>query len=114
MDRIPLARWGQGRVTLLGDAAHPTTPNLGQGACQAIEDAVVLAASLADDPPRGCGSAALRAGTFSTHNRDYKGFLAVWECRPVGKPLWLLVAEPADLLDPECGFIAIDGKQSKL
>ena len=47
VDRIPLANWGQGRVTLLGDSAHPTTPNLGQGACQAIEDAVCLAASLA-------------------------------------------------------------------
>ncbi len=42
-DREPLRRWGEGRVTLLGDAAHPMTPNLGQGACQAIEDAVVLA-----------------------------------------------------------------------
>jgi FAD-dependent urate hydroxylase len=42
-DRDPLPRWGVGRVTLLGDAAHPMTPNLGQGACQAIEDAVVLA-----------------------------------------------------------------------
>lgn len=41
-DRPPLARWGQGPVTLLGDAAHPTTPNLGQGGCMAIEDAVVL------------------------------------------------------------------------
>ena len=40
------ARWGMGRVTLLGDAAHPMTPNLGQGACQAIEDAVVLARCL--------------------------------------------------------------------
>jgi 2-polyprenyl-6-methoxyphenol hydroxylase-like FAD-dependent oxidoreductase len=47
VDRLPLERWGQGRVTLLGDAVHPTTPNLGQGACQAIEDAVCLAASLA-------------------------------------------------------------------
>jgi 2-polyprenyl-6-methoxyphenol hydroxylase-like FAD-dependent oxidoreductase len=46
MDRKPLARWGRGRMTLLGDAAHPTTPNLGQGACQALEDAVVLADSL--------------------------------------------------------------------
>jgi 2-polyprenyl-6-methoxyphenol hydroxylase-like FAD-dependent oxidoreductase len=43
VDRIPLKRWTKGRVTLLGDAAHPMTPNLGQGACQAIEDAVVLA-----------------------------------------------------------------------
>jgi 2-polyprenyl-6-methoxyphenol hydroxylase-like FAD-dependent oxidoreductase len=42
-DRDPLRSWGAGRVTLLGDAAHPMTPNLGQGACQTIEDAVVLA-----------------------------------------------------------------------
>jgi 2-polyprenyl-6-methoxyphenol hydroxylase-like FAD-dependent oxidoreductase len=41
-DRPPLRRWGAGRITLLGDAAHAMTPNLGQGACQAIEDAVVL------------------------------------------------------------------------
>ena len=47
-DREPLRRWGEGRVTLLGDAAHPMTPNFGQGACQAIEDAVVLADCLVD------------------------------------------------------------------
>ena len=46
-DRPPLTWWGQGRVTLLGDAAHPMTPNLGQGACQAIEDAVVLGRAVA-------------------------------------------------------------------
>ncbi len=38
-----LHHWSQGRVTLLGDAAHAMTPNLGQGACQAIEDAIALA-----------------------------------------------------------------------
>ena len=43
-DREPLdEHWGEGRVTLLGDAAHPMTPNLDQGAGQAMEDAVVLA-----------------------------------------------------------------------
>ena len=42
-DRDPAEQWGSGRITLLGDAAHPMTPNLGQGACQAIEDALVLA-----------------------------------------------------------------------
>ncbi|MEN3326790.1 MAG: hypothetical protein V7638_1597 [Acidobacteriota bacterium] len=42
-DRDPNKRWGTGRMTLLGDAIHPTTPNLGQGGCQAMEDALVLA-----------------------------------------------------------------------
>ncbi|MGY0390393.1 FAD-dependent oxidoreductase [Nocardioides sp. WG-D5] len=45
--RLPLKRFDHGRVVLLGDAAHATTPNLGQGACAAIEDAAVLAAQLA-------------------------------------------------------------------
>ena len=44
--RKPVPVWGRGRVTLLGDAAHPMTPDFGQGACQAIEDAVILAAVL--------------------------------------------------------------------
>ncbi len=39
---LPLAPFGTGRVALLGDAAHAMTPNLGQGACAAIEDAGVL------------------------------------------------------------------------
>jgi 2-polyprenyl-6-methoxyphenol hydroxylase-like FAD-dependent oxidoreductase len=42
-DLAPLRHWGAGRVTLLGDAAHPCTPNLGQGGGMAIEDALGLA-----------------------------------------------------------------------
>jgi salicylate hydroxylase len=41
--RDPLPRWSDGAVTLLGDACHPMMPFMAQGACQAIEDAVVLA-----------------------------------------------------------------------
>ncbi len=41
-DREPLPQYSKGRVTMLGDAAHPMTPFLGQGACMAIEDAMVL------------------------------------------------------------------------
>ncbi|MBV9927986.1 MAG: FAD-dependent monooxygenase [Acidobacteria bacterium] len=46
-DRPAAARWGEERVTLLGDAVHPMTPNLGQGGCVAVEDAAVLARCLA-------------------------------------------------------------------
>lgn len=46
LDLKPLARYAFGRTLLVGDAAHATTPNMGQGACQAIEDAVVLADEL--------------------------------------------------------------------
>jgi 2-polyprenyl-6-methoxyphenol hydroxylase-like FAD-dependent oxidoreductase len=46
-DRPPLGRqWGHGRVTLIGDAAHPVQPNVGQGGCMAIEDAFELAKQL--------------------------------------------------------------------
>jgi salicylate hydroxylase len=55
-DRDPIPRWTRGRVTVLGDAAHPMLPYLGQGACQAIEDGAVLATALsaeAADPLAG-------------------------------------------------------------
>jgi salicylate hydroxylase len=50
-DREPLARWTSGRLTLLGDAAHPMLPHAGQGANQAIEDGVALATVLARADP---------------------------------------------------------------
>jgi salicylate hydroxylase len=49
-DREPIDRWTYGRVTLLGDAAHPTTQYMAQGACMAMEDAVTLGEAL-----RECG-----------------------------------------------------------
>lgn len=60
-DRAPLTRWGWGGITLLGDAAHPMTFNLGQGANQALEDAVVLGSHLGGAADAGAVRAALRA-----------------------------------------------------
>jgi 2-polyprenyl-6-methoxyphenol hydroxylase-like FAD-dependent oxidoreductase len=56
-DRQPVKTWSKGRCALLGDAAHPTTPNMGQGGCMAIEDAVVLARCLSryGDPETAFG-----------------------------------------------------------
>jgi 2-polyprenyl-6-methoxyphenol hydroxylase-like FAD-dependent oxidoreductase len=54
-DRDPLARWTQGRATLLGDAAHPMMPTLAQGAAITLEDAYALARNLArhENPDEG-------------------------------------------------------------
>jgi salicylate hydroxylase len=54
-DRDPLPRWTEGRVTLLGDAAHPMMPTLAQGAAITLEDAYALSRNLerCDDPVQG-------------------------------------------------------------
>jgi 2-polyprenyl-6-methoxyphenol hydroxylase-like FAD-dependent oxidoreductase len=49
-DFQPISKWWDGRVVLIGDAAHATTPNLGQGGCQAVEDAFVIAKTLKEKP----------------------------------------------------------------
>ena len=55
VDRPARRIWGVGRVSLLGDAIHAMTPDLGQGACQALEDAVILADSLRRYPSAEAG-----------------------------------------------------------
>jgi salicylate hydroxylase len=58
-DREPLPTWTQGRLTLLGDAAHPMLPHLGQGANQSIEDGMALATILAETDSAGIPAALL-------------------------------------------------------
>jgi salicylate hydroxylase len=58
MVREPMPQWSQGRITLLGDACHPTLPFLGQGGVMALEDGYVVAACLQryfDDPAKAFG-----------------------------------------------------------
>jgi 2-polyprenyl-6-methoxyphenol hydroxylase-like FAD-dependent oxidoreductase len=50
LDLEPMDRYAYGNLLFIGDAAHATTPNMGQGACQAIEDALVLAKCLEENP----------------------------------------------------------------
>ncbi|MEX1365988.1 MAG: FAD-dependent monooxygenase [Nannocystaceae bacterium] len=84
VDIAPLPRWTKGRVALLGDAAHAMTPNMGQGACQAIEDAVVLAHCLCtqDDVAVALVSyetrRKARAVRFVTRSRAF-GRVGQWE-----------------------------------
>src|SRR5215469_8058290 len=67
-DRAPLPRWSSGRLTLLGDAAHPMLPHLGQGVNQALEDAVALAALLG-----ACASAAGTARALTAYEELRRG-----------------------------------------
>ena len=80
-DREPLAGWTYQRVTLLGDAAHPMTPFLGQGAAMAIEDAAVLARAITAD---GVGPEALARYESARRERTTRVFL---ESRAQGERL---------------------------
>ncbi len=64
-DRPPLRAWSRGRVTLLGDAAHPMLPFLAQGAAQAIEDAAALGAAVA-----GAGGIERAFAAYAAARRD--------------------------------------------
>ncbi len=65
-DRPPDERWGEGRVTLLGDAAHPMTFAVGQGAAQALEDALAIGHAL------GKGGELDRGGSIEAALRAYE------------------------------------------
>jgi len=74
-DGKPLPQWGQGAITLVGDAAHPMTTSLAQGACQAIEDAGVLGSCLQADQVLP----ALR--TMNKHALDKSSAWSSWQGR---------------------------------
>jgi len=69
-DREPLSRWTEGRLTLLGDAAHPMLPHLGQGANQAMEDGSALAALLARTDRADAAGVRDALGAYDRLRRD--------------------------------------------
>jgi len=107
-DRLPIGTWTRGRVALLGDAAHPMLQYLAQGACQAIQDADVLAAAL---PAGGLADRAVVHGALAGYEasrvestarvqRSARTWGEIWHVGGVAKLLrdeYLLDRDPADL-----------------
>jgi FAD-dependent urate hydroxylase len=100
-ERAPLPRLAAGRVAVLGDAAHPMLPNLGQGACQAIEDAVELGGALArveDVPAALAAYSRRRAKRTAAVVRASRRMARIAHLQnPVAVALrnWLMQAEPS-------------------
>jgi 2-polyprenyl-6-methoxyphenol hydroxylase-like FAD-dependent oxidoreductase len=92
IDRLPMPDWARGRVALLGDAAHPMLQYLAQGACQAIEDAAVLAAEVAAAGDEGrplseglASYAAIRAPRAIRVQRAARTWGEIWHVNGVAK-----------------------------
>jgi 2-polyprenyl-6-methoxyphenol hydroxylase-like FAD-dependent oxidoreductase len=100
-DRESNKNWGSGRMTLLGDAIHPTTPNLGQGGCLAMEDATVLARCFqkygaSEEALRRYERCRYRRTTAVTRYSRYYGSVGQWEniwARGLRKTALALVSE---------------------
>lgn len=79
-DREPVESWGEGRATILGDAAHPMTQYLAQGACMALEDAVTLGEAI-----RVCDNDLEKAFRLYEEIRIPRTARVVWSAREMGR-----------------------------
>lgn len=79
-DREPVSKWGEGRATILGDAAHPMTQYMAQGACMALEDAVTLGAAV-----QACGHDLQAAFKRYESVRIPRSARVVWSTREMGR-----------------------------
>jgi salicylate hydroxylase len=87
--RDPMPRWSQGRATVLGDAAHPMVPFMAQGACMAIEDAVVLARAIEGNSDVAFALAAYEAARRDRTARVQHGSLANEWLKAGGNADWV-------------------------
>lgn len=79
-DRDPVDKWGEGRATILGDAAHPMTQYLAQGACMALEDAVVLGQAV-----KACNHDLTAAFRLYESVRIPRTARVLWSAREMGR-----------------------------
>lgn len=114
-DSKPLPHWGKGRVTLVGDAAHPLAPALAQGACQAIEDAGMLCSCLQTSPALQALQAyertRIRRVTMIVRQSRQVGQIESWDTPPLSWARDLLLIKPPRalqerLMQPIFGFRA--------
>ena len=90
LEREPLARWSSGRVVLLGDACHPMTPYMAQGAATSIEDAAVLSRCLKEFP-----DVETALGRYEAHRKPRTSRIQAissantWMKTPETNPDWL-------------------------
>jgi 2-polyprenyl-6-methoxyphenol hydroxylase-like FAD-dependent oxidoreductase len=96
----PLRTYVAGKVALVGDAAHAMTPNLGQGACQAVEDAVVLARSAAGDGLAEYDRTRRRRTQMIVRRSRRIGVVAQWS-----SPVAVTLRDTALRLVPESSFM---------
>lgn len=99
-DLEPLPSWIDGRAVLLGDAAHAMTPNMGQGACQAIEDAVVLAQALRDRQPLATALADYQERRLAHTSKVMLRSRTIGRIGQIGNPLLVQVRDAALQLTP--------------
>jgi 2-polyprenyl-6-methoxyphenol hydroxylase-like FAD-dependent oxidoreductase len=109
----PLPAYHQGRVALLGDAAHAMVPNLGQGGCQAIEDAIVLThlVSAGGDLPRALATYTdqrLDRTTDVVRKSWQISRMTTWSSRPACAVRSLLIAA-GSLFGPRLVLRSLDG-----
>ncbi|SFQ31933.1 FAD-dependent monooxygenase [Hymenobacter arizonensis] len=105
-DFDPIPRWSRGKVCLIGDAAHASTPYMGQGGCQAVEDAFVIAQCLHREPTVEQAFAALqrlrrRKATFIVRTSRLMGRVGYWTNTAGAIRNFVMRAAPARLVEQQ-------------